>query len=78
MTRLSIVLDGRNTAQFRIVHGVLLGVSLAFAVALGIVGVRLWRDSKGPLRLARPAERAEGEAQRGSQNPGQPPGRPRP
>lgn len=44
LTRLGIVLNDENTAGFRVVHGVLIVVSLAFAAALGVVGVRMLRE----------------------------------
>lgn len=44
--RLSLVLDDRNAVPFRVVHGVLIVVSLAFAVALGVIGVRMLAESR--------------------------------
>lgn len=44
--RLSIVLDGSNAAPFRIVHGVLLVVSLGFAAALTVVGIRMLIEAR--------------------------------
>lgn len=48
LTRLGIVLDGSQTVPFRLVHGVLIVVSVAFAVALGVVGWRMWREARHP------------------------------
>ncbi|MFN2555519.1 MAG: hypothetical protein ABR592_01370 [Nitriliruptorales bacterium] len=50
LTRLGLVLDGRNTVPFRIVHGILIGVSLAFAAALALIAWRLRRDANEELR----------------------------
>lgn len=46
LTRLRILLDGSQTAGFRVVHGVLIVVSLAFAVALAVTGWRMFRESR--------------------------------
>lgn len=46
LTRLGIVLDDRQTAPFRIVHGVLIVVSLAFAAVLAVVGWRMFREAR--------------------------------
>ncbi|HEX2027618.1 MAG TPA: hypothetical protein VHF25_06425 [Nitriliruptorales bacterium] len=46
LTRLGLVLDGRNTVPFRVVHGVLIVVSLGFAVALAVVGWRMRREAR--------------------------------
>ena len=45
LTRLGIVLDGSQTVPFRVVHAVLIVVSLGFAVALAVVGWRMRRES---------------------------------
>lgn len=45
LTRLGIVLDQRQSAGFRLVHGVLIVVSLGFAVALAVVGWRMRREA---------------------------------
>ncbi|MDQ4131101.1 MAG: hypothetical protein M3133_08955, partial [Actinomycetota bacterium] len=50
LTRLGLVLDGRNTVPFRVVHGVLIVVSLAFATALAFIGWRLRREANEELR----------------------------
>lgn len=55
LTRLGLVLDDRNTVPFRIVHGVLIVVSLAFAAALAVIGWRLRRDANEELRGVRAA-----------------------
>jgi hypothetical protein len=47
LTRLGIVLDDRQTVPFRVVHGVLIVVSLAFAAALAAVGWRMRREASG-------------------------------
>lgn len=47
LTRLGLVLDGSNSAPFRLVHAVLIVVSLGFAVALAVVGWRLRREARG-------------------------------
>ncbi len=47
LTRLGLVLDDRQTVPFRVVHGVLIVVSLAFAVALAVIGWRMFRESRG-------------------------------
>lgn len=46
LTRLRILLDDTQTAEFRVVHGVLIVVSLAFAVALAVIGWRMFRESR--------------------------------
>lgn len=46
LTRLGIVVDQSQTVPFRVVHGVLIVVSLAFAVALAVVGWRMFRESR--------------------------------
>lgn len=46
LTRLGIVLDDRQTVPFRVVHGVLIVISLAFAVALAVIGWRMFRESR--------------------------------
>ncbi len=50
LTRLGLVLDGQNTAGFRIVHGILIVVSLAFAGALAVVGWRMRQEAGGGRR----------------------------
>lgn len=45
LTRLGIVLNDDNSTGFRVVHGVLIVVSLGFAAALGVVGVRMLRET---------------------------------
>lgn len=47
LTRLGLVLDDRQSAPFRVVHGVLIAVSLAFAVALAVIGWRMFQESRG-------------------------------
>lgn len=54
LTRLGLVLDGRNTVPFRVVHGILIVVSLAFAAALALIGWRLRREANEELRRAAP------------------------
>jgi hypothetical protein len=51
LTRLGIVLDGAQTTGFRIVHAVLIVVSLAFAAILGRIG---WRMRNEARRAAAP------------------------
>lgn len=46
LTRLGIVLDGGQSTGFRVVHGVLIVVSLAFAAALGVAGWRMRREAR--------------------------------
>lgn len=46
LTRLRILLSDTQTAEFRLVHGVLIVVSLAFAVALAVIGWRMFRESR--------------------------------
>ncbi|MDP8927593.1 MAG: hypothetical protein M3O70_03200 [Actinomycetota bacterium] len=50
VTRLGLILDGRNSVPFRVVHGVLIVVSLAFAAAIGLIGWRLRREATEELR----------------------------
>lgn len=50
ITRLGLVLDGRNSVPFRLVHGVLIIVSLAFAAAIALIGWRLRREANEQLR----------------------------
>ncbi len=52
LTRLGLVLDGRNAVPFRVVHGILIVVSLAFAAALAVIGWRLRREANEELRGA--------------------------
>lgn len=49
LTRLGLVLDGRNSVPFRVVHGVLIVVSLAFAAALALIGWHLRREANEEL-----------------------------
>lgn len=46
LTRLRILLSDTQTAEFRVVHGVLIVVSLAFAVTLAVIGWRMLRESR--------------------------------
>ncbi|MBW3577673.1 MAG: hypothetical protein KY462_08045 [Actinobacteria bacterium] len=50
LTRLGLVLDGQNTGRFRIVHGILIAVSLGFAAALAVVGWRMRQEARGDRR----------------------------
>lgn len=50
LTRLGLVLDGRNTVPFRVVHAILIVVSLAFAAALALIGWSLRREANEELR----------------------------
>ena len=45
ITRIGIVLDQDRTTPFRLVHGVLIVVSLAFAVAIAVIAWRIRRDA---------------------------------
>lgn len=45
LTRLGIVVDQARSVGFRVVHGVLIVVSLGFAGALGVVGWRMRREA---------------------------------
>ncbi|MDQ3932366.1 MAG: hypothetical protein M3252_05970 [Actinomycetota bacterium] len=54
ITRLGLVLDGRNSVPFRIVHGVLIVVSLAFAAAIALIGWRWRREANEELRGGSP------------------------
>lgn len=46
LTRLGIVIDQEQSVPFRVVHGVLIVVSLGFAAALAVVGWRMFRESR--------------------------------
>lgn len=46
LTRLGIVIDQQQSVPFRVVHGVLIVVSLGFAVALAVVGWRMFQESR--------------------------------
>ncbi len=65
LTRLGLVLDGQNTVPFRVVHGILIAVSLAFAAALALIGWRLRREANEELRGAPPRGGAARVAPRG-------------
>lgn len=43
ITRIFIIADQNQTRGFKIVHFVLAGISIAFAIAVGTIGVRLVR-----------------------------------
>lgn len=50
LTRLGLVVDARNSVPFRVVHGVLIVTSLAFAAAIAYIGWRLRREANEELR----------------------------
>ncbi len=53
LTRLGIVLDQNRSAGFRLVHAVLIVVSLGFALALAVVGWRMWAEAAAGQRETR-------------------------
>lgn len=51
ITRLAILLPGDESVAFKVVHAVLAGVSLAFAVAVGWIGLDTLRRSRARPEL---------------------------
>ena len=45
LTRISNILGDDRSTSFKLVHVALAGVSVAFGVAIGWIGLRAWRQS---------------------------------
>jgi hypothetical protein len=59
ITRIVIISGQDQSAGFKIVHGVLAAISIAFGLAIGVMGWRALRSSKDASVSARGLDRSE-------------------